>query len=385
MHIQSMEDCMIQRLFKILFLSAPLFLAPAVGHSTTLPGCFSSSVTYDAVYNYELTPAENEIDSNFAATYISGSGSDQEANCDCSDLGLGVNTQVQELTAVGSPLSAGGAGRAHLTDHLDVSMSGYSDAIFNSTGLTLLPIKNYPTPIDKLETRYDLKSTEKTASVCRTGTAPSGASQTKRKFRWNTVSMHFFITKPIFGSEIIPPTVVAQYYACLFFGQACQMAETQHVSDVILSGVITAPLSCTINAGGVIEVDMGSITTPQFVNKGQPPAGYTLKNVDITYHCDDAGAKNTSDKIKLTLTSDQGVVAGNNLIAKMIGRDDVGVRLYDENSNDVILDGSVEFPVTVDQDGNGRIKMKAAPVSTTDKLPTPGEFEGNMTVKMDIK
>lgn len=86
------------------------------------------------------------------------------------------------------------------------------------------------------------------------------------------------------------------------------------------------------------------------------------------------------------MSSDQGVVTDSNrLIAKMIGRDDVGVRMYDENNNNVVLDGSVSFPLNLDQDGNGHIKMTAAPVSTTDTPPAAGAFEGNVTVKMDIK
>ena len=94
----------------------------------------------------------------------------------------------------------------------------------------------------------------------------------------------------------------------------------------------------------------------------------------------------TSDKITLKLSADQGVTEGSSsLIAKMIGRDDIGVRMFDENSNNVVLDGSVTFPVTLDQDGNGHIKMTAAPVGTKDAPPAAGAYEGNVTVKMEIK
>lgn len=93
-----------------------------------------------------------------------------------------------------------------------------------------------------------------------------------------------------------------------------------------------------------------------------------------------------SDKIKLSLSADQGVSDGESgLIAKMVDRDDIGVRMYDSNSNSIRLDGSAEFPVTLDSQGNGSIKMQAAPVATTDNIPAGGNFEGNVTVKMDIK
>ena len=118
---------------------------------------------------------------------------------------------------------------------------------------------------------------------------------------------------------------------------------------------------------------------------GQPPQGYTLKDVDISYHCDDNAVGN-EDRIKLTLTADQGVVEGSDsLIAKMIGRDDIGVRIFNEKSQNVTLDGTFEFEVPMDEQGNGAIKIKAAPVSITSKKPAHGDFEGNVTIKMDIR
>ena len=123
----------------------------------------------------------------------------------------------------------------------------------------------------------------------------------------------------------------------------------------------------------------------QFSGKSRPPQGYALKNVDISYHCDDNAIGN-NDRIKLTLTADQGVVDSSEpLVAKMLDKDDVGVRIYDENNQNVALDGTFEFPVPMDDQGNGVVRIKAAPVSTTGKSPEPGKFEGNVTVKMDLR
>ena len=68
----------------------------------------------------------------------------------------------------------------------------------------------------------------------------------------------------------------------------------------------------------------------------------------------------------------------------MLNRDDLGVRIF-QGSKDVILDGSVEFDVNLDEQGNGKIQLQAAPVSTTAKRPAAGAFEGNMTVKMELR
>lgn len=371
------------RLYLLFFVLSGWF--PAVTQATALKNCFSTPVNYNATYNHELNAADNHTGTTLLENYLSGNGIDQEANCKCTG-GVGTTTPVYEYTGAASPLSPGSNGRGFLTDRLDLIVSGYTDAILSNTNLTLIPVTTYPTPLDKMESRLDLKNTEKTASVCSDDTRPPGGTTVKRQFRWNTVSLKFVLTRPIFGSEVIPPTVVVQYYACLYYGSACTFADMQHVSDVTLNGLITAPLSCTINSGSTIEIDMGDVTTPQFIHKGQIPAGYRLRDVDIAYHCDDPEAMGTSDKITLKLSADQGVTEGSSsLIAKMIGRDDIGVRMFDENSNNVVLDGSVAFPVTLDQDGNGHIKMTAAPVGTKDAPPAAGVYEGNVTVKMEIK
>lgn len=93
-----------------------------------------------------------------------------------------------------------------------------------------------------------------------------------------------------------------------------------------------------------------------------------------------------TDRIKLTLTADQGVADSSTpYIAKLLDRDDLGVRVYDEHSQNVALDGTYEFPVTMDAQGNGVVKIQAVPVSTTNASPAPGRFEGNVTVKMDLR
>ena len=362
-----------------------IFLIPGISFATPLSGCFSGASTYNVTYNNELTASEN-AGATFTVDFLSGSENAMEANCQCPKSGFYYDTIVGEVTAAASPLPAGGTNHGKLTDRLDVVVKGTSDAINGTGSLTFIPITLYPTPLDKMSSKNDIKLAENNQDVCSQGTHPSKGATIKRQFKWNTLSLNFYITKPIFGDEIISPVTVIQYYSCLYYDSSCKVTDTQHVSDIILSGVISAPLTCTINAGSTIEAELGTVLTPQFAKKGQIPTGYRLTNVDISYHCDNDDARSSTDKIIISLTSDQGVVDGSNkLIAKMTGRDDVGVRMYDENNNNVVLDGSVSFPLTLDQDGNGHIKMTAAPVSTTDTPPAAGAFEGNVTVKMDIK
>lgn len=370
-----------------------LLLIPLTGEAaaTILRNCFDTPGEYTIQYEHELSSKENKAGENLNTGHLLGTGPILEANCSCPS-NLTSDTKIYEKTFAGSPLNPGTSGYGVLTENLDINVSGYSDAINNpdGSGLYVLNITKYPTTLSS-STDYavdsKLNQTEGTADVCSNETRPSGYASVKRQFKWNVIAATIYIKNPILGEEIIPSTLVVQNYACLYFGSGsnCTNVDAQLVSNIWLSGKITAPLSCTINAGSTIEVDLGTLNRNQFVTPGATPQNYTLRNVDISYHCDGLTADD-NDKIKLTLTADQGVVDGSqSFIARLIGRDDLGVRMFDVNNQNVVLDGSTDFPVSLDEQGNGVIRMKAAPVSTTASKPAPGSFEGNMTVKMDLR
>jgi type 1 fimbria pilin len=377
----------------IILASCALFPAThaQAATATVLQNCFSGPMPYTINYGYEIPSGENivgrVIDDH---QHLTGDPTVMEANCTCPG-NIRSTSVVTELTAAGSPLAAGVSGYGYLTEHVDVDVSGYSEAINSPSGSDLMELKinEYPTSPSNRANRSEINfnTTEESASVCSDSTRPEGGSSTKRQFRWNVISMKLYIKKPILGEEVIPMQTVVENFACLSFGSGagCNSSNAVPVSTISLSGSITAPLSCTINAGSTIEVEMGNIVSSQFVAQGQPPGGYTLKNVDIDYHCD-AAAVNNSSKIRLSLTADQGVSdTDNRVIAKMLNRDDIGVRMFDERSKSVLMDGTADFDVPLDSDGNGSIHLKAAPVSTTNKKPEPGKFEGNVTIKMDLR
>lgn len=375
-----------KRCLVLMFSIFPLLSQAA---TTVLQNCFPAPVTYTINTETELPPEENQDGYSASANeHITGNGPAVVANCTC-PYNLYASTTIYETTAASSPLPPGTNGYGYLTEHLDINVTAYGNAINSpdGSGLPSINIDTYPTPIAGMNSAHEveLRHTEGTSDVCSDATKPTDASSTKRSFKWNVLTFGFYIKKAILGEELIPPTVIVQNYSCLSFGNYCSVTDTQWVSSIQVTGKLTAPLSCTINAGSTIEVELGNIVTSQFVSQGEPPSNYTLKDVDITYHCDDPAAANAG-KIKFSLTADQGVAAGsNNLIAKMLDRDDIGVRMYDQNNNDIVLDGSLDLPITLDTQGNGKISMTAAPVSTTSSKPQPGKFEGNVTVKMELR
>ena len=371
-------------LWVLLCLSAPVTTQAA----TILRDCFVPQ-DYHVAYDGDLNASDNKAGLDVdIPDHLVGESTVMEANCDC-PKNMMESTTIYELTLAGSPLPQGTSGYGALTEKLDIDVKGYVDASNSpdGSGLEGLNINEYPTPQNSMsKTIEKFKATEGTASVCSESTRPEDSAPVKRQFRWNVIGVIFHVKKPILGKEIIPPTAVVQNYACLYFGTGnCDPGDAQQVSTIWLSGSLSAPLSCTINEGSTIEVELGNIVSKQFRAKGQPPMNYALKNVDITYHCDDNAVGN-DDRIRMTLSADQGVLDSSDpLIAKMLNRDDVGVRVFTDDNKDVQLDGSYAFPVTMDEQGNGSVKIKAAPVSTTNATPAPGKFEGNVTVKMDLR
>lgn len=372
----------------VALTAALLTLAPLSAQAASLANCFNSAPVYNASYTRELTTDENAAGKKLIVPgHLVGEGPEIEANCACPPT-MSASTDVFLLSLAGSPLPAGVAGFGYLTSKVDVDVAGYINAVDSPDGggLDKIDINSYPTT-QRLYAKEAEKSQEARASVCSDATRPAGGTPIKRKFKWNVIAATFYIKKPILGEEVIPSTLVVQNYACLSTGSHCDRSDPNvtQVSNIWLSGKLTAPLSCTINAGSTIEVDFGNIVSKQFRARGEPPAAYALKNVDISYHCDGPAVGN-EDKIKLTLIADQGTAEGSDqLIARMLGRDDIGVRIYNENSAAVALDGTFAFPVTLDEQGNGVVRIKAAPVSTQQKSPAAGKFEGNVTVKMDLR
>lgn len=366
----------------LLLLLMCAFTAPKSDAAATFySNCFSTKGVVNAVLNYDVNASDNHADSTITAlTSYEVPADAHPAQCGTCP-GVASNTKEKIYSYKSTPLPLGSIPKyGKLTDKIDIKITAYTDTVAGGSNQSL--IETYPllTPTTSMP---EPDNNEATQTLCAKNPV---ASSPQRQFNWNKLSASLHIASPILGVETIPNQILMETSVCIYYGTgSCTFANATLASTMYISGAISAPLSCTINAGSVINVDFNTLPSMNFTAKGEPPVGFALRDVDITFHCDNAAVSN-SDKIKLTLSSDQGVSdTGTALIAKMIGRDDIGVRMYDSNSNGVPLDGSVSFPITLDSSGNGHIKMSAAPVATTNAKPTPGKFEGNVTVKMDIR
>ncbi len=93
------------------------------------------------------------------------------------------------------------------------------------------------------------------------------------------VSLYF--TRPFVGQVVIPSTKILDLYGTKVSGSYGGMP----MSSVYMSGLVTVPQSCEINAGQVINVKFGNIMSNDIKNPGEIANGFTPKVVDMTLAC----------------------------------------------------------------------------------------------------
>ncbi|XHA14843.1 fimbrial protein [Citrobacter farmeri] len=366
---------------KVWLLLSGLLPACPISAATYLDNCFPVKGEVNVTLNYDLTPDDNKAGNKIsAATSFVFPAVSHPAQCgSCPSVTASTKEKIYSYRT--TPLTGGRIAKyGKLTDNIDIQISAFGDTVAGSTVVTVLDTYPQTAPTTSINEGTNDEATQTLCAVSPVAGTP------QREFNWNKITASLYIAAPIFGKEIIPSQLIMTTHVCILSSSTggCNFSYADTASLMYISGAISAPLSCTINAGSVINVDFNTLANSNFTTKGKPPTGFALRDVDIKFHCDSTAVSN-SDKIKLTLTADQGVSDTDGLIAKMIGRDDIGVRMYDSDDHDVPLDGTKDFPIVLDSNGDGHIQMTAAPVATTSSKPAAGKFEGNVTVKMDIK
>lgn len=87
------------------------------------------------------------------------------------------------------------------------------------------------------------------------------------------VSLYF--TRPFVGQVVIPNTKILDLYGTKVSGSYGGMP----MSSVYMSGSVTVPQSCEINAGQVINVKFGNIMSNDIKNPGEIANGFTPKSL----------------------------------------------------------------------------------------------------------
>lgn len=184
------------------------------------------------------------------------------------------------------------------------------------------------------------------------------------------------VKQPFIGEVVIPPTEVARIYV----SWRDQISGTvPPVVRVVLSGIITVPENCEINAGQVINVSFGSVEAGEFNLAGQKPASITPRINSLNYTCQGIyGNKNIA--IRFVAEAD-----ANYSSAIKTTDSNIGI-IIEDNGGTIIPPNSGMIPITLDPiNSNGSITIKSYPISTTGNMPALGNYSGMATIRVDFQ
>lgn len=189
----------------------------------------------------------------------------------------------------------------------------------------------------------------------------------------------FRIRKPFKGKLIIPATPVAAIYGTVRQGQY----SPEPMSRVYVSGTLTVPQSCELNAGGIVSVDYGTIIANTFRQKGQKPQGFNETRTTIGYVC-----QNISEGITLSMTL-SGDTASGYPEALATSNSDVGIQIKDGNGNVLPVNtGELPMPVDLTQgmtNQAGSVDILSSPINLTGKTPQAGNFTASAAITVKFR
>ncbi len=156
----------------------------------------------------------------------------------------------------------------------------------------------------------------------------------------------------------------------------CTSAQTSR--NIYLNLNITATQSCTLNAGQVINIDFGNISSGAFTTAGARPEGVNdiVRNVNVS--CDNI-APNTAMTVRLQAdkVSGKAVVTNTNNDVGFVVADGNGTALTPNNLSSVI-------PFTLDSYGNSNVTIRVYPVSVTGNKPAEGPVTSQAYLRVDF-
>lgn len=153
--------------------------------------------------------------------------------------------------------------------------------------------------------------------------------------------------------------------------------------SVYLSGSVTVPQNCTINAGAVIKIDLGTMYNTDFTTAGQKPNGVTPKSFPVPITCN-YGASIAALTLRMEGTPSAEVSS-----ALQTDNKDVGVIVADSNGTPLRPgDFSSHIPLSLDAVDSdtytSNVMLQVWPVSTTGLSPAEGTFTALATLRIDF-
>ncbi|MGC6061432.1 fimbrial protein [Enterobacter kobei] len=151
-----------------------------------------------------------------------------------------------------------------------------------------------------------------------------------------------------------------------------------------LIGYIDVPESCEINAGQVIDIDLGNYSAAAFssAGAGNMPAGPGPVRKMIPVHCQ-GGTINTSSLMTVRLLSEN--AQGDKLLTD---NNDIGIVVKETLSDKILVPNDMSSTAEImspDDDGNTVAMLSVYPVSMTGNRPAEGKFSSRGYLRVDFE
>lgn len=196
-----------------------------------------------------------------------------------------------------------------------------------------------------------------------TGAAATGSS----------VKVNFRIKRRFIGNAIINNLNIFNLYANNRSGES----TGRPVVTGYLSLIITVPQKCELNAGQIITIDFGPISSSAFKVATKKPDGINPVTRTIAVKCNGIEAQTN-----LTLRVEADKVAGNIIVSD---NDDVGFVIADNAGHELTPNVlSSNIPFKLDDNISANVPIKTYPVSVTGKKPTEGVVTSRAYLRADF-
>lgn len=312
---------------------------PKSGSPTVLSGDFGTVSISD--------PTQNAAGQSFDAAASWNTGKKIPVRCDTPNASSG-----RRFTATSPlPVSANDGTRTwyRVNEYLDTAIK------INAGGMRYVPFKNVYTA---------------------NGNDSSGNTQMNAG---SSGTIDLKIVRPFVGTTSFNNIHIAD----VFLSHKSGVYSPNPIAQLYLNGVVSVPQNCTINAGTVISVNLGSVYASDFTAPGQMPDHYTPKSFRVPVQCN-YGASLAN----LTLRVD-GTPSADNPQALQSDNPDVGVIVTTDSGtvlapNDVNSALPLQLNQMDDDNYSTTVILEAYPVNTTGKPPAEGTFTTLALLRVDF-
>ena len=352
---------------KILTLMLSLFclggLFSGAAHAATTGPCTPNAGTYSAQYDYGANtiddPDDNAVGTIIPAIVLQAPEGSVGVTCDCTGgpykwLWLWGDTTLPLEDTIG------GINYFGLPDNPYLQVAIESNT--NQGGYFSFPFSgqhNYSTA-----PQYKCGQTISVAT---------GGNHTGTLLR---VTLR--IKKSFVGNTYLTNTYVGSTYWTIGDVAAPQHGSTPIV-NLYISGSVTVPQNCTINAGTKIVVDLGTSFNGDFKTAGEKAKNFTPKTFNVPVECNDVNAY-ANLKLRVVGRADSARPE-----ALQTDNADVGVVITDSDGTVLKPNDSTNYvPFTLDGSSQANVALQTYPISTTGKMPSEGTFTSLALLRVDF-